>query len=546
MHAGIRFIAASVAGLLLVTACGQTPQPGTSAAPSGSAAASPAATNKTFIYGFTQNPVGGCDGTQITVVATTGNCPLMNQEALVRYDDKTKQIVPALATSWTYDGLSATFKLRQNVKFQDGTPFNADAVVFNYRRVWDTTFDENKRAKFPYANTVPFKSVEKIDDATVKVTFTTSRADTMLYMTTWPAMIQSPTAVAKTSPADYTFKPVGTGPYKVSAYQDNARIEMDRDESYWGTKPAAAKLIFVIKQDASALVNDLLSGAIDAMRDPSLEQVDQIKARGMSIDSTPSLIFYGAQLNVMKPPLDNVTMRQAINYAIDKDGIAALAKGAGKAMYGAVPDQMREFNADVPSYKYDKAKAGQLLDSQGWTLPSGGKVRMKNGQPLTLSVIQRTGYSGVTTLLTPNIVSNLQDVGVDVKVVTVEQALQYTDQGYFDTSKWNIAVGGWSSSIPDGTAMLALWQSSQLRPNGLNMGGYSNKDFDQKIKDAAAATDQATHDRLLKEAQTILKNDAPWLWVFVQQNVIAYNPAKVAAAPFRDAGMLDLLNLALK
>jgi ABC-type transport system substrate-binding protein len=171
---------------------------------------------------------------------------------------------------------------------------------------------------------------------------------------------------------------------------------------------------------------------------------------------------------------------------------------------------------------------------------------MKNGQPLTLSVIQRTGYSGVTTLLTPNIVSNLQDVGVDVKVVTVEQALQYTDQGYFDTSKWNIAVGGWSSSIPDGTAMLALWQSSQLRPNGLNMGGYSNKDFDQKIKDAAAATDQATHDRLLKEAQTILKNDAPWLWVFVQQNVIAYNPAKVAAAPFRDAGMLDLLNLALK
>src|SRR5919201_21648 len=287
MRVGIRFIAASVGGLLLVTACGQTPQPGASGAPSGSAAAGPSATNKTFIYGFTQNPVGGCDGTQITVVATTGNCPLMNQEALVRYDDKTKQIVPALATSWTFDGLSATFKLRQNVKFQDGTPFNADAVVFNYRRVWDSTFEENKRAKFPYANMVPFKSVEKIDDMTIKVSFTTSRADTMLYMTSWPAMIQSPTAVQKASPADYTFKPVGTGPYKVTAYQDNARIEMDRDDSYWGPKPAAAKLIFVIKQDASALVNDLLSGAIDAMRDPSLEQVDQIKARSMSIDSTP-------------------------------------------------------------------------------------------------------------------------------------------------------------------------------------------------------------------------------------------------------------------
>ena len=248
----------------------------------------------------------------------------------------------------------------------------------------------------------------------------------------------------------------------------------------------------------------------------------------------------------MKPPLDNAVMRQAINYAIDKDAVAALSKGAAKAMYGAIPEIMREYNADVPNYKYDKAKAGQLLDSQGWTLPAGGKVRMKNGQPLSISLIQRTGYSGVTTLLTPAILSNLQDVGIDVKTVTVEQALQYTDQGYFDTSKWNIAVGGWSAVIPDGTAMLALWQTANLRPAGLNMGGYSNPAFDQKMKDAASALDDATHDKALKDAQVILKNDAPWLWVFQQQNVVAYNPAKVAAAPFRLQGNLDLLNLALK
>jgi peptide/nickel transport system substrate-binding protein len=536
-----RALGSTLVGLLLVTACAQaTPSP------SGAATASAAATNKTFVYGFTQNPVGGCDGTQALVLATTGNCPLLVEESLVRYDDKTKAIVPALATSWTYDGTSATFKLRQNVKFHDGTPFNADAVVFNYRRVWDTTFDQNKLAKFPNAPTVPFKSVEKVDDQTVKVNFTTSRADTMLYMTTWPALIQSPTAVQKLSPADYTFKAVGTGPYKIAAYQDNSRIELDRNEEYWGAKPAAAKIVMVIKQDASALVNDLLSGAIDAMRDPSIEQIDQIKAKGLTVDASPSLIFYGAQINVMKPPFDNVTMRQAINYAIDKDSVATLSKGAAKAMYGAIPEIMREYNADAQSYKYDKAKAGQLLDSQGWTLPSGGKIRQKNGQPLSINLIQRTGYSGVTTLLTPAILSNLQDVGIDVKTVTVEQALQYTDQGYFDTSKWNIAVGGWSAVIPDGTAMLALWTSGMLRPAGLNMGGYSNPQFDAKMKDAAAALDDPTHDKLIKDAQVILKNDAPWLWVFQQQNVVAYNPQKVAAAPFRLQGNLDLLNLALK
>ena len=333
LRSHLRVLGSTLAGLLLVTACGQA-TPTSSAAPSGAATASAAATatNKTFVYGFTQNPVGGCDGTQALVLATTGNCPLLVEETLIRYDDKTKTLVPALATSWTYDGLSATFKLRQNVKFHDGTPFNADAVVFNYRRVWDTTFDQNKLAKFPNAPTVPFKSVEKIDDQTVKVNFTTARADTMLYMSTWPALIQSPTAVQKMAPADYTFKAVGTGPYKITAYQDNARIELDRNEDYWGPKPAAAKIVLVIKQDASALVNDLLSGAIDAMRDPSIEQIDQIKAKNLSVDASPSLIFYGAQINVMKPPFDNVTMRQAINYAIDKDAVAALSKGAAKAM----------------------------------------------------------------------------------------------------------------------------------------------------------------------------------------------------------------------
>jgi peptide/nickel transport system substrate-binding protein len=397
--------------------------------------------------------------------------------------------------------------------------------------------------KFPWANTVPFKSVEKVDDMTVKVDFTKARADTLLYMTTWPAMIQSPTALQKMSPADYTFKPVGTGPYVVTTYQDNARIEMDRNENYWGPKPALKKIIMVIKQDSAALVNDLLSGAIDAMRDPSIEQMDQITGKGLKIDTSSSLIFYGAQINVMKPPFDDVKVRQAANYAIDKEAVAKLSKGQAKSMYGAVPDGMREYNATVADYKYDPKKAGQVLDEAGWTLPSGGKVRQKSGQPLAVSIIQRTGYSGATTLLTPSILSNLQDVGFDVKTVTVEQALQYTDQGYFDTSKWNIAIGGWSSAIPDGTATLALWTSAMLRPNGLNMGGYSSKDFDQKLTDAGAAIDADAHDKLLKDAQVILRTDAPWLWVYQQQNVIAYNPVKVASAPFRDLGVLDLLRV---
>jgi ABC-type transport system substrate-binding protein len=171
---------------------------------------------------------------------------------------------------------------------------------------------------------------------------------------------------------------------------------------------------------------------------------------------------------------------------------------------------------------------------------------MKDGQPLHVDVIQRTGYSGATTLLTPLIVSNLQDVGFDVKTVTVEQALQYTPQGYFDLTKWNLAVGGWSASIPDGGKLMENMTTGAFVPAGFNIGKYSNPTFDQKITEAAASFDQAKHDQLLKDAQVILRNEAPWLWIYQYQSVIAFNPAKLSAAPFRLFGQLDILNLKFK
>jgi peptide/nickel transport system substrate-binding protein len=542
----LRLISSVFVGSLVAAACAPaTTTPGASASsnPTGTGIV---ASDKTFVFGVGQNPVGGCDGTQITVTVPVGNCPLLNQEGLVRYDEVTKSVAPSLATSWTFDGTSATFKLRQNVKFQDGTPFNADAVVFNYRRVWDTTFAANTGVKFPLVATIPIASVEKMDDATVKVNFKTARSDTMLLMTTFPAFIQSPTAVQKTTPADYAFHPVGTGPYKVTSYADASRFELQRDDTYWGTKPAAAKIVIVVKQDSAALVSDLLSGAIDASLAPSLEQIDQIKAAGMTIQASPSLVFYGANFNVTRAPFNDPKIRQAAEYAIDKESVTALSKGSAKPMYGAVVDGMREYNADVPAYKYDAKMSGTILDGLGWTLPAGGKVRMKGGQPLHIDVIQRTGYSGNTTLLTPLIVSNLQDAGFEVKTVTVEQALQYTAQGYYDINKWDLAVGGWSASIPDAGTMLGNMLTANWPTVGFNLGHYSNPQVDQKVAAAGASFDEKTHDQLLKDAQLLVRTDAPFLWIFQNQSMVAFNPAKVAAAPFRLGGQLDMLRLQLK
>src|SRR5256886_9812101 len=164
LHARVRFLGASFVALAVVASCTQ-PSTQAGVSPSASGAAD---TNKTFVYGMPQNAVGGCDGTQIVVTVPVGNCPLLNQEALVRYDESSKTVAPSLATSWTFDGTSATFKLRPSVTFQDGTPFNADAVVFNYRRGSGPPFDANKGGKLPLPAPRPLKCLVNIDDMTTR------------------------------------------------------------------------------------------------------------------------------------------------------------------------------------------------------------------------------------------------------------------------------------------------------------------------------------------------------------------------------------------
>src|SRR5438132_8460120 len=149
LGAGARVVVAMIGLALVVSACGTS---------------SAATQKKVFVFGTQVDAGGGgCDATQIFQIAITLNCPSAVEEGLVRFNYKKNSVDPALATSWQENVAGATdtitFNLRQGVKFTDGTPFNAAAVLFNFRRVFDKTFAENAKGKFPYTNYVPFKSI---------------------------------------------------------------------------------------------------------------------------------------------------------------------------------------------------------------------------------------------------------------------------------------------------------------------------------------------------------------------------------------------------
>jgi peptide/nickel transport system substrate-binding protein len=521
---------------VVLAACTGTAAP--SAAPSGAASAGASGTPKiggTLVFGQSQETTG-CDYTTLVVIGgSMVTCPDYNQEPLVRYDLKTNTVVPALATSWDEKADSITFRLRTGVKFQDGTPFNADAVVYNFRRVFDKTFPANAGLTFPYLSYVPaYKSVAKVDDMTVRVDVSPA-PNTLRSFSTAATFIESPTAL-QAKGKDYQLTPVGTGPYTVVSFEPNVKYELARYNDYWGPKPVPDRIIVLRKTDIAALVNDLLAGTIDAMAVPPASQVDQIRAAGMKVEFFPTLQINYLALNVTRAPFDDVRVRQAANFAFDKEALVQVMKGAGAAVYAAWFPDAYGYNGDVEQYKLDKAKAGQLLDAAGWKLPAGGKVRQKDGKDLAVNLVMRQGQSGGQGSQPTVAVSNLQDVGFKVDLQVLDAAAYNdTNSGVFSPKCCNLANAGHASTFPDPIDWLGRWTTASIPPGERNFAFWSNTKYDTLVNGARTELDVAKRLQMLKDAQKILRDEAPIIFTGREQASTAWNPNKVVAIPFTTA-----------
>jgi ABC-type transport system substrate-binding protein len=530
---GLRLAAILAITALLATGCTQTTAP----APTSGAPAAP----KILIFGTSTASAGGCDGTTLVQYAITFSCPATTQEGLVTFDWATNSAKPGLAISWEEKPDSITFKLRSGVTFQDGTPFNADAVVFNLRRVFDKSHPQNLGQAFPYAFYVPFKSVEKVDEMTVRVSITPT-PNAVWYFSFMATLMQSPKAV-EAKGKDYAFSPVGTGPYKIVSFEDKVRVELARNENYWNTqqRPAPDRIIILIKSDVAALANDLLSGNIDVMIEPPVEQTDKMKDAALKVEFFPTLVYNYFGLNTTKPPFDDVKVRQAVNYAFDKEALVKVSKGAAQAMYGAWFEGAYAYNADVPQYKFDPNKARQLLDEAGWKLPASGTVRAKGGQQLVVKFFDRTGRTGVQGAQVPVLLSNLQDVGFKVESELTETAV-YLDKvkGVGDKTRFNIGNFGHGSAFPDPQIALQRWTSENIPPAEFNIAFYDSVKYTQLVVSARTELNVDKRLGLLKEAQRVLRDDAPIIWTSRSLIGMAWNPKKITAIPLLPTSIVDL------
>lgn len=428
-------------------------------------------------------------------------------DGLVRYKPGTLTVEPALATSWTIspDGKTYTFKLRKDVKFHDGTPFNAEAVKFNFDRMLDKTN--------PYYDTGPFPlsfffssidKVEVVDDLTVKFTLKEPYAPFLSNLAYPTGLMVSPAAVKKWG-KDYGRHPSGTGPFKFKEWKPNIQVTVERNDDYWDGKPPLQAVIFRPITDANTRVAEMLSGGIDLMVEVPPDNLKQFQSDShfkVYEQAGPHLWFL--ILNMKDGIFADKRVRQAVNYAINKKALVNdVLQGTATVAAGPIPPAFSwAYDDKLQPYPYDPAKAKELLKEAG-----------AEGKTLTFYVTQ--GGSGMLdpVAMGTAIQADLEAVGLKVKIETFEWNTFLSKVNPGLEGKADMAEMAWMTNDPDTLPYLALRTGAWPDKGGFNSGYYSNPEVDKLLEEARTSTDQAKRAELYKKMEQIVHDDAPWAFI---------------------------------
>ena len=500
-HAPLATLAAALAAVLglLLSGCG------------GSATSAGGGGN-TLIIGMTASDIPVLDTGLAQGQGYEGLRFVANQlfDGLTRFDlthgDRIPQIVPALATSWepNADLTSWVFHLRPNVTFHDGTPWNADAAIFNLRRYTDRSSPDF----YPELNAQGGLSVQgiktfsKIDDLTLRI----DTNGPWSYLPTDLATVYfaSPTAVKAEGNQGFAEKPVGTGPFVFDSVQRGQRLVMNRNPRYWNGPPKVDKVILRPIPDPTARVAALRSGEVNWIEVPPPDDVPNLSGQGFQVLTNSYDHIWPWVYNETKAPFDNPTVRQALNWAINRQSLVDnTLKGTAEPALGYAPRADAAYRPSGDVYGYDPARAKAMLAQAGYP----------DGFSMTLSYPTSGSGNMVPTPMNTALQADLAAVGVKVTLKPIEWAAMLND--FF--------VG----KIPDNADALNIslsfqqegfWRSWFGTGSAPNAGKYSSPQVDALLQQAKTVLDGKARSDIYARIAAILAQDSPWLVVVGDRN----------------------------
>jgi peptide/nickel transport system substrate-binding protein len=488
------------------TASAAAPTTAPAAAPTTAAAAPAGKPGGSLTFGAWQTP--DTMDPQKTGLAATSRILFQTLTPLVWKFPDSDTFFPGLAERWEIspDGKEYTFYLRKDVKFHNGEPFNADSVTFTFDRM------ANPEAK-TLATLPQFDHTQKIDDYTAKVVFKQPYGPFLPLLSASVSYMPIPPKQAGERPDEFGLTPAGTGPFKMTEYVPKSHATLVRNpdynwapEAYFKRNGAAYldQINWRIVEEPATRVATLQSGETDMVEEVAAALVAQIES-----NSQFQMIYRDTlgcprtiMLNNEKFPTDDVAVRQAMSYAVNKRTITdSVFKKTVKPAWGPIEPLTPGYNPAVEQYyAFDVAKAKDTLDKAGWTVNPSTGIREKDGKPLhaLFIVITNDGMDEAAQVVQ----SNFKDVGIDLELRTESEPTVFNTYNRGDQNVANIFWWG-----TDPSSLHSLYHSSNI-PKGFNWSHYNNPAVDKLLEEGQQLTDLQQRIPLYQQAQKLIMDDA--------------------------------------
>ena len=496
--------------------------------------AGPALAQSTFIFGAQGEPVD-LDPAIITD-GISSRITRQIYEGLTKYKGATTEVIPALAEKWTAsaDGTVWTFTLRQNVKFHDGTPFDAEAVVWNFE--WQRFSAQPQHAMLTKAGRTfeyygaqfggfddksLITKVEAVNPSTVRFTLKNPQGPFLANLAMFTFDLVSPTAVQKWG-LEFSKHPVGTGPYRFVDWKVGQEVTLEANPDYWdkADAPKIPRVIVRNIKDNSQRLAALKAGEIHGMEGLNPDDVKVVRADpNLQIILRPTNTTGYVAFNFHVKELQDKRVREAFAHAINKKGIVdALYGGTGLAATQFQPPPLWGYNKDLKDYDYNPQQARDLLKEAGFG--QGLKeVTWDDGRKEPLQF----WYMPVSRPYYPNPKEIAEAMAADLAKVGITVQLQTTDWAvYMDKSRrgqLSLYMLGWTGDNGDPDNFVCYFFCALGQPR---MGFYANQALTDVLLEAQKMTEQGKRAELYRKAEQMIHDDVARLFIAHNQPPLAF------------------------
>lgn len=435
-------------------------------------------------------------GKQTVAITVTGNI----FDTLVKYN-KDMEIVPNIAESWErISDTSLKFKIREGIKFHDGTDLTAEDVKYSIERILD-------HVEVSYI--LDFVSSVEIEGDNMVIVNTKEPFGPILSHFAYPAAAIVPKHAAESNPEEFALNPIGSGPYKFVEWKQGEYCKLEAFEDYYDGKALTKNIVMKVVPEAAQRTIQLEMGEIDMSYDVSANDISKIEENeNLKLLSSPSLKCVFLTTNyTYDGPLKNKDVRHAIEMAIDKQGIVdAVLYGSGQVANSVIPPLAFGYNSEIEKSEYNPDQAKQLLSDAGY--PDG----------FTISVWTCDDQTDLE--MCQIVKSQLEEIGVTLNIDVMEWGTLLSKLGQEDHG---LIIDYWTTTTADANYTLYPLYHSMSDATAGNDSFYGNKECDKLLDAAKVSLDQDQREKHYTDLAVLLNDDLPYIPMYYPNMTIGAN-----------------------